>query len=131
MVQIYPGRYFHTKLCAHARRGDHYTKTLDIDRGKEREKKNILNLSRAIYAQAKAQKEYSAADKEVKASVKKDKNNFVEELASQVEEAAGQGNLKDLYMLTRKLSGRFQQSNMPIRNKEGQMLMTTEQQLKQ
>ena len=67
----------------------------------------------------------------VKASVKKDKNNFVEELASQAEEAAGQGNLKDLYMPTRKLSGKFQQSNMPIRNKEGQMLMTTEQQLKQ
>ena len=39
------------------------------------------------------------------------------QLASQAEEAAGQGNLKDLYMLTRKLSGKFQQSeNMPIRN---------------
>ena len=73
-----------------------------------KEKKNILNLSRT--RNAKAQKEYAAADKEVKASVKKDKNNFVEELASQAEEAAGQGNLKDLYMLTRKLSGKFQQS---------------------
>ena len=95
-----------------------------------KEKKNILNLSRTRNAKAKAQKEYAAADKEVKASVKKDKNNFVEELASQAEEAAGQGNLKDLYMLTRKLSGRFQQSNMPIRDREGQMLMITEQQLK-
>ena len=64
----------------------------------------------------KPQKEYAAADKEVKAGVTKDKNNFVEELASQAEEAAGQGNLKDLYMLTRKLSGKFQQSNMPIRD---------------
>ena len=52
-------------------------------------------------------------------------------MASQAEDAAGQRNLKDLYMLTRKLIGKFQQSNMPIRNKEGQMLMTTEQQLKQ
>ena len=41
--------------------------------------------------------------------------------------SAGQGNVKDLYMLTRKLSGKFQQSNMPIRDREGQMLMTTEQ----
>ena len=39
-------------------------------------------------------KSNAAADKEVKASVKKDKNNFVEDLASQAEEAAGQGNLK-------------------------------------
>ena len=52
-------------------------------------------------------------------------------MASQAEEAAGQGNLKDLYMLTRKLSGKFQQSNIPIRDKESQMLMTTKQQLKQ
>ena len=96
-----------------------------------KEKKNILNLSRTKNAKAKAQKEHAAANKEVKARVKKDKNNFVEELANQAEEAAGQGNLKDLYMLTRKLSGKFQQSNMPIRDREGQMLMTTEQQLKQ
>ena len=96
----------------------------------KKEKKNILNLSRTRNAKAKAQKEYAAADKEVKASVKKDKNNFVEELVSQAEEAARQGNLKDLYMLTRKPNGRFQQSNMPIRDREGQMLMTTEQQLK-
>ena len=41
--------------------------------------------------------------------------------------SAGQGNVKDLYMLTRKLSGKFQHSNMPIRDREGQMLMTTEQ----
>ena len=59
-----------------------------------KEKKNILNLSRTKNAKAKAQKEYAATDKDVKASVKKDKNNFVEDLASQAEEAAGQGNLK-------------------------------------
>ena len=58
-----------------------------------KEKKKILNLSRTRNAKAKAQKEYAAADKKVKASVKKDRNNFVEELASQAEEAAGQGNL--------------------------------------
>ena len=33
-------------------------------------------------------------------------------------------------MLTKKLSGKFQQSNMLIRDREGQMLMTTDQQLK-
>ena len=47
--------------------GSHYPE----NRGKEKEKKNILNFSRTINAKAKAQKEYVAADKEVKASVKK------------------------------------------------------------
>ena len=67
-----------------------------------KEKRNILNLSRIRNAKAKAQNEYAAADKEVKVSVKKDKKNFVEELAGQAEEAAGQGNLKDLYMQNQK-----------------------------
>ena len=67
-----------------------------------KEKRNILNLSRTRNAKAKAQNEYAAADKEVKASVKKDKKNFVEELAGQAGEAAGQGNLKDLYMQKQK-----------------------------
>ena len=60
-------------------------------------KKAQLNMGRTRAAKARAQEEYSAADKEVKRSVKKDKKNYVDNLATQAEEAAGQGNLKDLY----------------------------------
>ena len=67
-------------------------------------------MGRTRSAKARAQEEYSAADKEVKRSVKKDKKNYVDSLAAQAEEAAGQGNLEDLYMITKKLANKFQQT---------------------
>ncbi|GFR68926.1 endonuclease-reverse transcriptase [Elysia marginata] len=51
-------------------------------------------------------------------------------LATQAEEAAGYGNLEDLYSSTRKLAGKFQQTNKPIKNKDGNTLSSTEEQLK-
>ena len=72
-------------------------------------KKAELNMGRTRAAKARAQEEYSAADKEVKRSVKKDKKNYVDSLAAQAEEATGQGNLKDLYMITKKLANKKNQ----------------------
>ena len=72
-------------------------------------KKAQLNMGRTREAKARAQEEYSAADKEVKRSVKKDNKNYVDSLAAQAEEAAGQGNLKDLYMITKKLANKKNQ----------------------
>ena len=72
-------------------------------------KKAQLNMGRTRAAKARAQEEYSAADKEVKRSVKKDNKNYVDSLAAQAEEAAGQGNLKDLYMITKKLANKKNQ----------------------
>ena len=80
-------------------------------------------------AKARAQKEYSATDKEVKRSAKKDKKNYVDSLAAQAKEAAGQGNFKDLYMITKKLANKFQQTEKPVRDKNGNQLTTTEEQL--
>jgi hypothetical protein len=62
---------------------------------KRREKKGTLNMSRM--------EEYTAADRGVKKSVK-DKKDYIKELASQSENAAGQGNLKDLYLTTQPTS---------------------------
>nr|KAG5687474.1 hypothetical protein BaRGS_030479 [Batillaria attramentaria] len=62
-----------------------------------KEKKTALNTSRTRRAKAKAQEEYTAADREVKRSTWKDKRDYIDNLASQAEEAARQGNLKDLY----------------------------------
>ncbi|KAJ8333838.1 hypothetical protein SKAU_G00411570 [Synaphobranchus kaupii] len=95
-----------------------------------KERKTALNMSRTRAAKAKAQEEYTAADKEVKKSIRKDKKDHIDNLAKQAEEAAGQGNLKGLYMVTKKLSGKFQQSDKPIMDKNGNQLTTTEEQLK-
>lgn len=35
------------------------------------------------------------------------------------QEAAGKNNLEELYMATRKLVGKFRQTNTPIRDKKG------------
>ena len=95
-----------------------------------KEKKAALNMSRTRTAKAKAQEEYTVADKFVKRSVKQDKRDYIDNLAREAEEAAGQGNLKDLYMVTKKLSGKFQQTDKPVKDKDGNPLTTTEEQLK-
>nr|KAG5701564.1 hypothetical protein BaRGS_024814 [Batillaria attramentaria] len=95
-----------------------------------KKKKTALNTSRTRRAKAKAQEEYTAADREVKRSTRKDKRDYIDNLANQAEEAARQGNLKDLYQVTKKLAGKFQQTDKPVKDKNGHPLTTTEEQLK-
>ena len=95
-----------------------------------RERKTVLNNSRTRAAKARAQEEYTAVDREVKRSIKKDKRDYIDDLARQAEIAAGQGNLRDLYLVTKKLTGKFQQTDKPVMDKNGNPL-TTNEQLKQ
>ena len=95
-----------------------------------KQRKAALNTSRTRSQKAKAQEAYTATDKEVKKSIKKDKRDHFEDLAKQAEEAAGKGNLRDLYMTTRKLAGKFQQVDKPVKDKDGHPLTTTEEQLR-
>ena len=66
----------------------------------------------------------------MKRNIRKDKRDYIKNLASQAEEAARQGNLKDLYLVTKKLSGKFQQTDKPVKDKDGDPLTTTEEQLR-
>ena len=86
-------------------------------------------MSRTWASKAKAHGEYSAANREVKRSIRKDKRDYIDNLAKQAEEAAGQGNLKHLYMITKKLAGKFNQTDKPVKDKEGNSLTTAEGQL--
>ena len=65
----------------------------------------------------------------VKKSAKKDKQNYIEGLACQAQEAAESNNLKTLYNITKKLSGRKTNTNRPVRDKEGNMLSKPVEQL--
>ena len=87
----------------------------------------MLKNSRTRAAKARAQEEYTAVDREVKRSIKKDKRDYIDDLARQAESAAGQGNLRDLYLLTKKLTGKFQQTDKPVVDKNGNPLTTNEQ----
>ena len=90
----------------------------------------MLNNSRTRAAKARAQEEYTAVDREVKRSIKKDKRDYIDDLARQAEIAARQGNLRDLYLVTKKLTGKFQQTDKPVMDKNGNPLTTTNKQLK-
>ena len=95
-----------------------------------RERTNLLKNSRTRAAKAKAQEEYTAEDREVKSSIKKDKRDYIDDLARQAETTARQGNMRDLYMEPKKLTGKFQQTDKPLKDKNGNPLTTTKEQLK-
>jgi len=95
-----------------------------------KERKVALNTSWTRATKSKAQAEYTAADREVKRSIRKEKRDYIDHLASQAEEAASQGNFKDLFLTTKKLAGKFQQTDMPVQDKDGKPLTTVEEQLK-
>ena len=67
--------------------------------------KDELNRCRTIAKRAEAQIRYSEANKEVKRSIGKDRRNFVDDRPRQAEEAAGRGDGKGLYSITRTLAG--------------------------
>ena len=90
----------------------------------------MLNNSPTRAAKAKAQEEYTAVEREVKKSIKKDKRDYIDDLARHAETAAGQGNLRDLYLVTKKLTGKFQQTDEQVKDKNGSPLITTKGWLK-
>lgn len=63
-------------------------------------------------------------------SAKHDKRNYIKDLAQKAEDAASKNNLKNLYLTTKKLAGRFRRTNTQIRNIQGQLLTTKEEQQK-
>ena len=93
-------------------------------------RKTVLNNSRTRAAKARTQEEYTAVDREVKRSIRKDKRDYIDDLARQADIDARQGNLRDLYMVTKKLTGKFQQTDKPVKDKNGNPLKTTKEQLK-
>ena len=93
--------------------------------------KATINNSKTREAKTEAHHLYTEANKEVKRSVKRDMTGFVERLAGQVEEAAGQRNLKELYDITRKLAGTRRKDKQQVMDKTGQVLTNQADQLNQ
>ena len=94
-----------------------------------KQKKEVLNSCKTRARKAKAQEDYTQAHKTVRYMIKKDKEDFYEELAVQAEQAAHEGNMKELYDIGRKLTGRYSHPERPIKDKQGQKITETEKQL--
>ena len=92
-------------------------------------KKAAVNSSRTRAAKAKAQEEYKEAHREVKQRLKKDKKDFIEGLAAEAEQAAYSGNMKQLYDITKRLTGRFNNPERPVKDKQGNTANSLEQQM--
>ena len=71
-----------------------------------KEKKGAINNSRTRAAKETAQEEYTKANRAVKNSIKTDKANFIEDLTKEAEDALAQGNMKQIYDITRTLAGK-------------------------
>ncbi|VDP42490.1 unnamed protein product [Schistosoma margrebowiei] len=69
-----------------------------------RNKKAAINTSRTRAEKVKAQAEYTEVNKQVKRSIRTDKRKYVEDLATTAEKAAREGNMRQLYDTTKKLS---------------------------
>ncbi|VDO55038.1 unnamed protein product [Schistosoma margrebowiei] len=93
-----------------------------------RNKKAAINTSRTKAEKAKAQAEYTVVNKQVKKSIRTDKRKYVKDLATTAQKAAREGNMRQLYDTTKKLSGNRRNSEQPVINKEGEVITNIEEQ---
>ncbi|VDP52255.1 unnamed protein product [Schistosoma margrebowiei] len=92
--------------------------TETLDKIKERKnKKTSISNSRTRTEKVQAQAEYIEANKQVKSSIRADKKKYVE-LATTAEKAAREGNMKQLYDTTKKLSGKHSKPERPSKTKK-------------
>ncbi|VDO52845.1 unnamed protein product [Schistosoma margrebowiei] len=81
-----------------------------------RNKKAAINTSRTRAEKAKAQAEYTEVNKHVKRSIRTEKLKYVEDLAMMAEKAAREGNMRQLYDKTKKLSGNRRKPERPVKS---------------
>ena len=91
--------------------------------------KQDLNQAKTHQQKQQATARYSTLAKEVKRELRADKRKHINNIAAEAEEAASKGDLKTVYATTRLLSGRRNNPNRPVRDKEGKLLTTIEDQL--
>jgi endonuclease/exonuclease/phosphatase family metal-dependent hydrolase len=114
-----------------ARQNKEWITTNTLNKIKERKnKKAELNRCKTRSAKAKAHETYQEVNKEVKRNIRSDKRKYIEDLAREAEEAAGKGNMRDLYNITRKLTGKYKQSSGLIKDKDGKVISNTKEQMK-
>ena len=92
-------------------------------------KKAAINNGRTRAAKKEAQKQYAEANSEEKRNIKTDKRNFVDRVAQEADEAAASGNMKQLYDITKKLTGKFGRTELPAKDKNGRVFMGADKQL--
>ncbi|VDO63730.1 unnamed protein product [Schistosoma margrebowiei] len=84
---------------------------------KRKNNKTLTDNSRRRTEKVKSQAEYTETNNQVKKCIGTDKQKFVLELATTVEKAATEGNIKQLYETTKKLPGKYSKPETPVKEK--------------
>ena len=71
---------------------------------------------------------YKELNKPVKKSCRKDKNEWFEQKGEEAQNAVSRNDTKTLYRIVRDLSGSQSNSNVPIKDRNGKVLLTIEEQ---
>lgn len=88
------------------------------------------NLKLQILTDYRLKPQYSAVAKTVKRSARADKRKYFDTLASEAENAAGANNMRQLYKIIGRLSNQNFNHNKAVKDVNGQLLTTTEQQIR-
>ena len=91
--------------------------------------KNAVNMAKTRNQKRVASESYQELYREVKKCCRRDKRVYVESEAERAEEAGRRGDVKVLYEVTRRLSGRFQSTCKPVRNEASVLLRTAEEEI--
>ena len=87
-----------------------------------RELKQKINQCQSEQDKENLRTQYWETNREVKKSAREDKRRFIHEMTEEAETAAGQGNMKRLYEITRTLSGKSSNTNKPVKDINGKII---------
>lgn len=93
-------------------------------------KKADMNNSRTRARRVRAKEEYTKINRIVKRGLRADKRRYMETLASEAEDAAQKGDMRELYANIKKLSGKFNLPERPVKDREGKNIPGLEQQMR-
>lgn len=95
-----------------------------------KEEKEKVNRARTRQTKQQAQANYSIANRRVKRSARADKRRWLDNLATEAQKASETHRLKDLHKITKAMVGRVHRNAKPIKNTRGELVYSTDEQLK-
>ena len=97
----------------------------------QKEAKSTINMAKTRKQKTDANKRYQELNKEVKRRCRRGRRVYVESEAERAEETGKRGDARTLYEITRKLSGRLQNTCKPVRHEAGVLLRSAEDEMYQ
>ena len=76
--------------------------------------KQTINSTKSVRVEDQLRGKYYLLDREVKSMARADKRALVDGLADEAEAAAGSQDVRNLYRITKVLSGKYSSCNQPV-----------------